>query len=615
MANANHPKSDSPSIERLEPRQMLSGAPWGAQDVQIGLDKAVAAYPNLTGAGETVVILDRGVDYNHPALAGKIVYQWDYEHGTGDVYPYDGIVHGTGTAGQIAASPHVVNGYLYQGIAPGVKIVALRTLGTAETKAALDWVVANRSAYNIVALNYLDQGGADQTQFAWELQTLRDAGVFMAGAVGNYGPGPAYDSYNNLIYEVGAVGANDQLTTFTPRGSAVEMVAPGLQVDITWNKSGQSTDILNDGTSWAGPQVTATAALIKQIRPSFTPAEILSIMRDSAHWVYDGTSNAYYPRLDVYAALTLAYQRANPAPTPAPTPQPSETPFKGSPFNTGDVIQAEDFDNGGEGVAFHDTTSTNDGGDTYRSDGGVDTSWTTDGGGSHFVGWTYAGEWMKYSLNVAKAGAYDLASRVSCLGTGGTFHVEIDGRDATGSITIPNTGDWNAYTTLDRTVSLAAGSHVMRVVMDSMGPNNFLGNFNWFQFTPSGGAVGSGNTGGDTVGASQVGLNVGSATTSSLTLSWSATSDAVTYVLERSNKWGGAYSEVATLPVAQPQTRRARMALAHTSVTDKGLKAGKRYYYRLKVVTATGTTYTTPVYANTLSGHHHHHHHLRTIVA
>jgi hypothetical protein len=602
------------TLELLEPRQMLSSAPWSAQDKQINLDQAVANFPNITGAGETVVIIDRGVDYNHPALGGgfgkKIIYEWDYQDNRADVYPYDGVVHGTGTAGQIAADPHVVNGYLYQGVAPGVKLVALKTNSASDIKAAMDWIIANRAAYNIVAVNYLDQAGSNQNVFEWELQTLRNQGVFVAGAVGNYGPGPAYDSVNNLIYEVGAVDKNDQITGFTPRGSAVEMVAPGQQVDITWNQNGKSTDILNDGTSWAGPQVTGTAALIKQINPSFTPPQILQIMRDSAHWVYDSVSNAYYPRLDVNAALALAYQRTAP---PKPV---TSTPFTGTPFNVGDTIEAENFDNGGEGVAYHDTTSTNEGTDPYRSAAGVDLGWTNADGGSHFVGWTYAGEWINYSINVASSGSYDLAARVSCLGNGGTFHFEVDGQNVTGSITIPNTGSWDAYTTLTKTVSLTAGNHVLRLVMDTMGSGGFLGNFNWFKLTPHTSSVGSGN-GGSGADSAQINLAAGSATVSSVNLTWDDTSDGVaTFVLERSNKWSGNYSEVATVQAAQPQSRSASSAAGtHHTVTDNNLKSATRYYYRLKVITASATTYTTPVYVSTLSGHHHHHHHTTATAA
>jgi hypothetical protein len=290
---------------------MLSSVPWSAQDKLIGLDKATANYSSVTGAGETVAIIDEGTDYNHYALAGKVAYTWNFDTNSSDVMPYDNNAHGTGTAGQIAGSGRMVNGQWVQGIAPGVKIVALRANGTAETKAALDWIIAHRAQFNIVAVNYLDfYGQVNDMGILPELQNLNNSGVFMAGAIGNYGPSVGYQHVGHLIYEVGSVNLSDQLSSFTPRGSAVDVVAPGENVDIAWYSSGKHVDYTSSGTSWAGPQVTATAALIKQINPNYTPSQVLSIIQDSGHWDYDSYSNRSYPRLDVNAALGLAYQRS-----------------------------------------------------------------------------------------------------------------------------------------------------------------------------------------------------------------------------------------------------------------------------------------------------------------
>ena len=77
----------------------------------------------------------------------------------------------------MAGDGHNVNGAYYQGVAPGVKVIGLVADGTTNMKAAFDWVVAHRTQYNIVAVNYLDQSGADESQFVGELQTLHSAGV------------------------------------------------------------------------------------------------------------------------------------------------------------------------------------------------------------------------------------------------------------------------------------------------------------------------------------------------------------------------------------------------------------------------------------------------------
>jgi hypothetical protein len=74
--------------------------------------------------------------------------------------------------------------------------------------------------------------------------------------------------------------------------------------------------------------------------------------------------------------------------------------------------------------------------------------------------------------------------RVAANGTGGTFHIEVNGIDKTGPVTIPNTGGWQQWQTLTKTgVSLNAGVQVLRVVLDTNGPINFVGNLNYIDLT------------------------------------------------------------------------------------------------------------------------------------
>jgi len=166
---------------------------------------------------------------------------------------------------------------------------------------------------------------------------------------------------------------------------------------------------------------------------------------------------------------------------------PTQTPFFGSPFQVGstpNTIQTEDFDNGGEGIAYHDTESANLGGSTYRSGVGVDIELTGDAGGGNDVGFTKAGEWLEYTINVASAGVYTFDFRASSKGAGGNFHAEIDGSNVTGTLSVPDTKAWNTFTDVLKTgVSLSAGSHVLRLAFDSVGGSGFTGNFNWMKLT------------------------------------------------------------------------------------------------------------------------------------
>jgi hypothetical protein len=84
---------------------------------------------------------------------------------------------------------------------------------------------------------------------------------------------------------------------------------------------------------------------------------------------------------------------------------------------------------------------------------------------------------------VQAAGTYTLAVRVAANGTGGTFHIEVNGSDKTGPLTIPNTGGWQQWQTVTKTgVSLSAGVQAVRVVLDSNGPIGFVGNLNYLDF-------------------------------------------------------------------------------------------------------------------------------------
>ena len=143
-------------------------------------------------------------------------------------------------------------------------------------------------------------------------------------------------------------------------------------------------------------------------------------------------------------------------------------------------IEAENYDKGGEGIAYHDTTAGNSTG-LYRNDG-VDIQTTSDSGGGYKVKTAVAGEWLNYSVSVGSAGTFTISARVSSSGSGGTFHIEIDGVNKTGTLTVPNTGSWESWTTVSKSgIAIAAGPHVMRVVLDTNGSSTGMtANFNWF---------------------------------------------------------------------------------------------------------------------------------------
>ncbi len=107
------------------------------------------------------------------------------------------------------------------------------------------------------------------------------------------------------------------------------------------------------------------------------------------------------------------------------------------------VIQAEDYDFGGQDIAYNDSDSTNSGG-SYRNDG-VDIENTTDIGGGNNVGWTVDGEWLEYTIASVVSGNYDISFRIaSDFGTTKSISVSLDGNNL-GNIDIPNTGGWQNW--------------------------------------------------------------------------------------------------------------------------------------------------------------------------
>lgn len=150
------------------------------------------------------------------------------------------------------------------------------------------------------------------------------------------------------------------------------------------------------------------------------------------------------------------------------------SPYSGSPAPIPGKVEVENFNTGGEGVAYHDTDATNQGG-AYRPTEGVDIEACADTGCGFDVGWTANGEWMKYTVNVQSSGTYNLDFRVASAVAGGALHLEVDNNNVTGSLSVPNTGGWQNWTTVSKGgVSLSAGQHILKWVTDAAG-----GNYNW----------------------------------------------------------------------------------------------------------------------------------------
>ncbi len=141
----------------------------------------------------------------------------------------------------------------------------------------------------------------------------------------------------------------------------------------------------------------------------------------------------------------------------------TQSPYGGTPWSVPGRIEAENYDLGGQDIAFNDLSPANEG-RSYRTDA-VDIEPCSEGG--YNVGWVKTGEWLEYTIDVSASKTYTLECRVAAITPGKQLHVEVDGQNVSGAINIPNTGGWQNWQTVSATVPLNAGVQVMRVVMDT----------------------------------------------------------------------------------------------------------------------------------------------------
>ena len=158
------------------------------------------------------------------------------------------------------------------------------------------------------------------------------------------------------------------------------------------------------------------------------------------------------------------YYSAAPGPivddaTIVPKTPPASSPYSGTPIALPGVVDAALFDHGGAGVAYSDTTAGNAGGAFRATDVDLEAS----AGGGYNVGWTAAGEWLVYTVNVTAAGVA-ATNAIEHAGAGAPF--EVSGRLVNGDvlITVRDYGAWRAPRLGDQ----GRGLSLMRALMDAV---------------------------------------------------------------------------------------------------------------------------------------------------
>jgi subtilisin family serine protease len=278
----------------------LGGNNWGLD----GVNAPEAWAQGYTGQGVVVAVVDSGVDYNHSDLSGNIwvnsgeiadngvdddgngfiddVRGWDFFDGDND--PMDSDVHGTHIAGTIAAEN---NGFGVTGVAYNATIMPVRVIdsegGTISDIAAGIRYAADNGA-DVINLSL--GGYFPSTEREEAIRYASDRGVVVVMAAGNEGASqPVYPARYATDWgiAVGAVDSNKTLANFSNRAGATPLdyvVAPG--VDILSTTPGNSYQSF-DGTSMATPHVAGVAALILSANPNLTPAEVESLLTQTAN--------------------------------------------------------------------------------------------------------------------------------------------------------------------------------------------------------------------------------------------------------------------------------------------------------------------------------------------
>ena len=143
--------------------------------------------------------------------------------------------------------------------------------------------------------------------------------------------------------------------------------------------------------------------------------------------------------------------------TPVDVPQ---TPYKNIIATIPGKIEAENYDEAGQGFSFYDNDEENRGGE-YRNDG-VDIV-TADGG--YALGYTEKGEWVEYTVNVEESDEYEITANVSNGGELDGFQLFIDNKEITKEYTIPKTGeDWKVYEEISiGNAILEKGEHTLKL--------------------------------------------------------------------------------------------------------------------------------------------------------
>lgn len=233
------------------------------------------AWGGSTGEGVRVAVVDSGVEYDHPALGDSVrsgvVIEYDSKAKNNfrvkpDDPPTDVSGHGTACAGIIHS------------IAPKAEIYSVRVLGrnmggrAIQFAAGLDWAIEHDMHLANLSIS------TSLEEFFGLFHDLADQAYFksmnLVSAVNNM-PEPSYPSLFSSVISVAAHEGKDPFMYYYNPKPPVEFGAPGIDVEVAWNKKQY---LVCTGNSFAAPHITGITALIRSKHPELTPFQVKSVL-------------------------------------------------------------------------------------------------------------------------------------------------------------------------------------------------------------------------------------------------------------------------------------------------------------------------------------------------
>jgi subtilisin family serine protease len=311
-----------PAVAYAEPNYVVRLADDGAVAVavndpmtanQYSLDqmRVRSAWSASTGGSNVIAVLDTGVQFSHPDLAGRLLPGYDFANDDSNAGDDNG--HGTWVAGIIAANAN--DGYGMAGISWSDKVVPVKIMNregtgsTADLTAGIIWAAdAGAEVINMSVGGFpYTQAVQNAVNYAW------NKGSVLVGAAGNNRREEIFypASYDNVVSVTGTQ-VNDEFSNWSSWGSKVDVSAPGSSVLVTncyvctyggHDTWGSHTYI--SGTSFATPNVAGVVALIMARYPSYTNQQVVDRLRNTADDLgYAGWDSKYgRGRVNAHRAL------------------------------------------------------------------------------------------------------------------------------------------------------------------------------------------------------------------------------------------------------------------------------------------------------------------------